>query len=141
MPTLVHNVSDSSASLPYPFRGVLKSGQRVVLPFERDVVIAAFGGGQFLGDFRITSLSGEASLTPSPCQGDLGGISPAQVSLVQTFSAAPVWTVNHNFGRHPLALTVETLGGVEVEAEVRHVSLTQTLIYFDVPTAGVVKAL
>lgn len=140
MPTLVHNASDSSASLPYPFRGVLRAGQRIVLPFAPEVVIAAFGGAGSLGDFRISDTS-EQSSTLSPFQGDLGGGSPSQLTLTQQFGAAAVWVVNHNFGRHPLSLSVETLGGVEVEAEVRHVSLNQTLIYFDTPTAGVVKAL
>lgn len=55
------------------------------------------------------------------------------------FPAAPVWVVNHNFGRTPCSLTVRTLGGAVVDAEVVHVNPNQTRVYFDAPMAGFVE--
>lgn len=51
-------------------------------------------------------------------------------------SAASGWTVNHNLGRWPSAVTVVTPGGVEVTGGVTHVSLNQTTIAFAQPFAG-----
>lgn len=57
----------------------------------------------------------------------------------QTFAPASVVVVNHNLGRMPCSCTVRTLGGVEVEVEVQHVSPNQCRLYFDVPIAGTVE--
>jgi len=48
---------------------------------------------------------------------------------------ADTWTVNHNFGSPPL-VSVFSMGGREMWAEVVHASDNQALIYFDAPTAG-----
>jgi hypothetical protein len=49
--------------------------------------------------------------------------------------AAAEWIVNHNLGRRP-AVTLLSTGGVEMVAEVLHVSLNQFRVYFDQPRAG-----
>ena len=49
--------------------------------------------------------------------------------------AASTWTINHNFGVRP-NVSVYTAGGLEMLAEVLHVSVNQTQILFDSPTAG-----
>lgn len=49
--------------------------------------------------------------------------------------AALVWTVNHNLGYRP-AVSPLSVGGVEMSAEVIHVTVNQALVYFDSPTAG-----
>jgi hypothetical protein len=46
------------------------------------------------------------------------------------------WTCNHNLGFRP-NVSVKTLGGSEVEAEVLHASTNQVLIYFDLPQTGI----
>jgi len=46
------------------------------------------------------------------------------------------WTVNHNLGRWPAAVTVVTTGGVEVTCAVTHDSISQTTISFAQPLAG-----
>lgn len=43
--------------------------------------------------------------------------------------------MNHNFGSRPL-VSVFSMGGREMWAEVVHASDNQALIYFDAPTAG-----
>lgn len=45
------------------------------------------------------------------------------------------WNVNHNLGRKPV-VSVLTVGGVEIDAAITHVSLNQFLVDFNVPTAG-----
>jgi hypothetical protein len=49
--------------------------------------------------------------------------------------AAQTWTINHNLGYTP-SVTVFDTGGHEVEADVVNTSVNQTLVYFDVATAG-----
>ena len=50
-------------------------------------------------------------------------------------SAATTWTINHNLGFRP-GVTVLSVGGMEVEAEVTHATVNQTLVNFVVATAG-----
>ena len=50
-------------------------------------------------------------------------------------SAATTWTINHNLGFRP-GVTVLSVGGVEVEAEVTHVSVNQAVVSFVSATAG-----
>lgn len=50
-------------------------------------------------------------------------------------SAATSWTVNHNLGFRP-AVEVFSVGGAEIDAEVLHTSLNQTVISFNAATAG-----
>lgn len=53
---------------------------------------------------------------------------------VQSNNAA-TWTVNHNFGRHPV-VQVYSVGGALISGDVLNVSVNQTLISFDTPTKG-----
>jgi Major tropism determinant N-terminal domain len=48
---------------------------------------------------------------------------------------ATVWTINHNLGYRP-TVGVFSPGGVEVEADVLHVSLNQTTITFNAAYSG-----
>lgn len=50
-------------------------------------------------------------------------------------SPALTWTINHNFGYRP-GVTILSIGGVEVKADVIHTSVNQTVIQFVVATAG-----
>lgn len=49
--------------------------------------------------------------------------------------AAAEWIVNHNLGYRP-NISVLTIGGVKVIAEVLHISNNQARVYFDTPMAG-----
>lgn len=53
-------------------------------------------------------------------------------------SPARVWTVNHNLGLRPSVSIVDS-GGAEVEADVRHTSPNQLVIYFAIPIAGLAR--
>jgi len=50
-------------------------------------------------------------------------------------SAAVEWTVNHNLGVRPGVSVVDT-GGAELDAEVVHMNMNQTKLFFTLPTAG-----
>lgn len=49
--------------------------------------------------------------------------------------AASIWTINHNLGFTP-AVTVFTVGGMQMIAEVLHTSINQTLVYLASAMAG-----
>ena len=50
-------------------------------------------------------------------------------------TAQTVWTVNHNFGYRPLVQAL-SVGGMQLLVEVLHSGQNQSLIFFDLPTAG-----
>lgn len=50
-------------------------------------------------------------------------------------SPASTWTINHNLGFRP-TVGVFSAGGMEVEADVLHTTLNQTVITFNAPFAG-----
>lgn len=50
--------------------------------------------------------------------------------------ASDVWTVNHNLGFRP-AVSLLSVGGREMWAEVIHTSVNQFVAYFDAPTTGI----
>jgi len=56
-------------------------------------------------------------------------------------SPSPAWTVNHNFSRYPAAVSVLSIGGVEVEASVINISVNQLLVEFSSPQTGSVRVL
>lgn len=56
----------------------------------------------------------------------------------QTTSATP-WIINHNLGFKPI-FSVYSVGGVEVVANVIHISDNQTQIIFTTPAAGFARA-
>lgn len=49
--------------------------------------------------------------------------------------AATEWVVNHNLGYKP-SITVVSVGGLLMLAEVLHTSLNQVRVYFDNPVTG-----
>lgn len=72
--------------------------------------------------------------------GATGATGPAGAAgYSETFAAAPTWVVNHNLGRHPFTWAVETLGGVEIDVAVQHVSINQSVVMFDAQTAGIAR--
>ena len=65
------------------------------------------------------------------------GASAASYDFQQT-TPATEWIVNHNLGHKPLVQVFST-GGVEVEAEVVHISNNQTRIYFVIGFQGTAR--
>lgn len=52
-------------------------------------------------------------------------------------SALTPWIINHNLGVYPSAVCIKSIGGVEVEASITHVSENQCVVTFAQPFAGV----
>jgi hypothetical protein len=50
-------------------------------------------------------------------------------------TASATWTINHNLGYRP-AVSVLSVGGMLMLAEVQHTSVNQAVVYFDQPTSG-----
>ncbi|MDP3848630.1 MAG: hypothetical protein Q8R10_19600 [Pseudomonas sp.] len=50
-------------------------------------------------------------------------------------SPMAVWVINHNLGYRP-TVSVYTVGGVQMLAQIIHVSINQTMAVFDLPTSG-----
>lgn len=59
----------------------------------------------------------------------------------QSFTDANPWVVNHNFGRKPTAVQVLTVGGVEILADVVHISDNQLQVSFAAPFTGSVRVM
>lgn len=70
-------------------------------------------------------------------KGDTGSIGDPFVYVQGSPSA--IWTVNHNIGRYPAVIRVLSPGGVEVEADVRDISVNQSQIFFASPQTGSVR--
>jgi len=51
------------------------------------------------------------------------------------FTPSALWTINHNLGLKPV-VQVFSVGGVEILADVIHLSPNQTQVRFASPTAG-----
>lgn len=67
-----------------------------------------------------------------------GGGATSTYQHTQSVAAAS-WNVNHNLGRWPSAVTVLSSGGVEVEADVIHLSINQLTINFSAAFAGLAR--
>lgn len=87
--------------------------------------------------FQLTVLTPPETVTvlqvgqgPSGPKGDIGPIYEHQ-----QFVAAANWVVNHNLGYRP-NITILSVGGVQMLAEVNHTNLNQVLVYFDEPMTG-----
>lgn len=71
----------------------------------------------------------------SPIFASLSPGASAPVKYLQSFTASSLWTVNHNLGREP-SVTVLTVGGLEMLADVQHTSLNQFTVSFSQPQSG-----
>jgi len=56
----------------------------------------------------------------------------------QQLSASSSWLINHNLGFRPTVGVFDS-GGLEVEADVQHMSINQVLISFSTPLAGIAR--
>lgn len=61
---------------------------------------------------------------------------PGATRFTQVFPISGEWIVNHNLGAKPAAVTVLSSGGVEVEANIVHMSDNQFRVLLNPPMAG-----
>jgi hypothetical protein len=52
--------------------------------------------------------------------------------------ASTTWTINHNLGYYP-TISLQTVGGVEFEAEITHTSVNQAVVSLVTATAGTAR--
>lgn len=79
--------------------------------------------------FAVTTIDG--GVGPQGPPGPPGGGSYQHTQS----TPASTWVVNHNLGFRP-DVTVFSPGGIEVEAEIAHISTTQTEIRFSAAATG-----
>lgn len=68
-------------------------------------------------------------------QGPAGPSGAGVLPPFQFLTPMSVWVINHNLNRRPL-VGVFTIGGMEMLAEVIHISANQVQVSFDDPVAG-----
>lgn len=56
-------------------------------------------------------------------------------------SPATSWTVNHNFGYRPSGISVISVGGQVVNADITHTSVNQFIVSFSMPYSGMVRVI
>lgn len=83
---------------------------------------------------RLVTVGTQGLPGPAGAQGLKGDTGGTVVTFNQS-TPDVIWTINHNLGRKT-PVTVYTVGGVEMFAEIIQTSVNQTLVYFDQPTAG-----
>lgn len=85
---------------------------------------------------QIVFTAGQGLAGPQGDKGDKGerGDVATRYEHEQTV-ASDQWVVNHNLGYKP-AITVVSVGGLLMLAEVLHMSLNQARVYFDSPVTG-----
>ncbi len=103
-------------------------------PRQLKVTLSA-GAGR--GELNFSKATPELILTLLPAlQGPAGPAGASGSSYTHTQAgAATTWTVNHNLGFKPNT-SVQSVGGVEIWAEILHVSTNQLLVLFDAPFNG-----
>jgi hypothetical protein len=88
---------------------------------------------------------GSTGATGAPgATGPAGETGPAGIAAAYLHTqavAAATWIVNHNRGAIPAAVTVLTVGSVEMDCEVAHTTPNQVLLLFVLPTAGTARLL
>lgn len=103
---------------------------RPILEIQADPPVELEGTGIIL-ELSALGLQG-----PKGDAGDPGDDGPDIAPYLFTqASALAEWIINHNKGWNPL-VTVLSPGGIEVEAQVTHMSVNQTRVYFSSPQAG-----
>lgn len=121
---------DSAHLNDFPYAGWWRPLHEIAIALEEGIGVT--------GPTGATGSTGPTG--PTGPTGDTGPTGPTGVvGYSETFGAAGSWVVNHNLGRHPFSSTVQTLGGVEIDVAVQHVTVNQSVVSFDAPTAGVVK--
>lgn len=107
--------------------------QEILVVSETEQLIVLEVGGESVTEQVVTQEVLSEGIQGPP--GPPGASSSASYEHSQA-SASDTWTVNHNLGFRP-AVSLLTVGGKEMLAEVIHTSTNQFFAYFDAPTSGV----
>jgi hypothetical protein len=84
------------------------------------------------------------AVTPQPISTSISAVgasgASSQVHVHTQSSPALTWVINHNLGFKPV-ISLLTVGGVEMFAEVVHTSINQVTVLFVQPTAGLARCI
>jgi hypothetical protein len=95
-----------------------------------NTIVVTENGSTTVVTVPVTSTVTAITQGPQGPKGDAG----AGYDFVQT-SSSTTWTINHNLGFKP-SVDVYDSGSQQIQAEVSHPSLNQTVILLTAPTAG-----
>lgn len=95
-----------------------------------NTVVVTENGSSTVVTVPVTSTVTATTAGPQGPKGDAGAAYEYQQVLADT-----TWTINHNLGYKP-GVSVYNTGSQEIEAEVIHTSVNQTLIVLTLATAG-----
>jgi hypothetical protein len=95
-----------------------------------NTVVVTENGGTTVVTVPVTSTVTAITAGPQGPKGDAG----TGYDFIQTGSSA-TWTINHNLGFKP-SVDVYDSGSQQIQAEVSHPSVNQTVILLTAPTAG-----
>lgn len=79
----------------------------------------------------------DGQMGPRGLQGLPGVGGSASFEYAQA-SAAALWTINHNLGFRPTVGVFDS-GGLEVDAEIQHITVNQVTVSFTMPLAGTAR--
>ncbi len=93
---------------------------------------------------RVTAQTAPAVVrvvTPGPAgaQGPPGPVGPpAEAYVFAQGAAAMTWTINHNLGYRPSAELIDA-SSREIDGDIYHPTVNQTVVMFNVPVAGIAR--
>lgn len=92
------------------------------------------------GDTTVVTVTTAGPQGPVGPQGPQGPQGPAGgVAYVYTQSSpSTTWTINHNLGYRPAVELLDT-GSQEIDAEIAHPSVNQTIVTLNPATAGLAR--
>jgi hypothetical protein len=89
----------------------------------------------------VAPASPEVIIATMGVKGNAGADGLGAAVHEEGFNDLDIWVVNHNFGRKPTAVQVLSPGGVELMADVVHISNNQLRVLFVQPYTGQVRVM
>ncbi len=107
----------------------------------QDLILEVYGDEPQYLELQIAALpsgGGGSGGTWADLIGKPSVFPPDDFVHVQTTPAA-IWIINHNRGVQPALIGVMDTGGTEVDPNVIHQSVNQTILEFNPPIAGIAR--
>jgi hypothetical protein len=92
------------------------------------------------GEARLVQIveESQARIVRVISEGPPGPAGESKSYVHQQEAAATTWTINHNLGYRPSAELMDA-GSREIEGDVYHPTVNQTVVLFNVPVAGTAR--
>lgn len=116
-----------------------------VTAVSNTVTVTEGNGGTTVVTVPVTSVVTATTVGPQGPKGDTGDtgatgpVGPASAFYVHTQSSpSTTWTINHNLGFKPAVELLDS-GSQEIDGEVSHPSVNQTVVTLNPASAGVAR--